>query len=156
MGVICWHDVQDNLSKRPGNMWGAVPQHHHAVPPAQPQTHAQAQQFALAQAAGQAQAQAMRRSEVTPPPLNPPSGPGYGLPRYAGYLCTTSQLQLLTIMCYSNDNTHTSDTIGHELCPQIGPPALLTAPVLLSSCDEAVMTTLHLQPRAYRTCSKSS
>ena len=88
--------MQGNVGKRPANMWGAVPQHHHAAPPAQAQhsqaqhsyaqhsraqhshaqhSQAQAQQFAFAQAA--AHAQGMRHAEgVTPPP--PPPNPQMG------------------------------------------------------------------------------
>ena len=99
--IECAMQMQGNMAKRPANMWGAVPQHHHAVPPAQAQhsqaqhshaqhsraqhshaqhshaqhSQAQAQHFALAQAA--AQAQAMRHAEgVSPPP--PPPNPQMG------------------------------------------------------------------------------
>ena len=94
--IGCAMQMQGNVGKRPANMWGSVPPHHHAVPSAQAQhsqahhshaqhsraqhshaqhsqaqhSQAQAQQFALAQAA--AQVQAMRHAEgVTPPPPPP-------------------------------------------------------------------------------------
>ncbi|KAL3131660.1 hypothetical protein ABBQ38_007954 [Trebouxia sp. C0009 RCD-2024] len=68
------HMMQGHVGKRPASMWGAVPQHPLAVPPAQAQhsqAQAHAQQFALAQAA--AQAQAMLHIEVPPPPPPPPN-----------------------------------------------------------------------------------
>lgn len=68
----CLLQMQGNMVKRQANMWGAVPQHHHAVPPAQAQqfvlAQAQAAAQAQAQVQAQAQAQAMRHVDAPPPP----------------------------------------------------------------------------------------
>lgn len=123
--------VQGHMGRRPANMWGAVPQHHHAVPPAQVQhsqahhshaqhspaqhshaqhSQAQAQQFALAQAA--AQAHAMRHAEgMTPPP--PPPNPqigGFGHARWVALLMPRKKTHLegkLYNNSSGNDDTKT-------------------------------------------------
>ncbi|KAA6416656.1 MAG: hypothetical protein FRX49_13374 [Trebouxia sp. A1-2] len=59
-------------SKRQANMWGAVPQHHHA-PIAQTQAQAHHIVMAHAQAAAQAHAQAQAMRHVPEPPPPPPA-----------------------------------------------------------------------------------
>ncbi len=58
--------------KRQANMWGAVPQHHHA-PVAQAQAQAHHIVIAHAQAAAQAHAQAQAMRHVPEPPPPPPA-----------------------------------------------------------------------------------
>ena len=84
--------MQGTAGKRPANMWGAVPQHHQAVPPAQ----AQAQHYALAQAA--AQAQALRHAEAPPPPPNPQMGPF----NHPGYAELPTSAACVTVSCLAS------------------------------------------------------